>query len=211
MSLPVPPDNYAVRFGIDAQSDTRNRLTTAFRIFVAIPILIVLGTIGGGTLEANGRGRGAAAVGGIVVLAPILLILFRQKYPRWWFDWNVAFLRFANRVAAFVLLLRDEYPSTDEEQAVHLEIDYPDVPNDLNRWLPLVKWFLAIPHYIVLFFLSLATFFVVIIAWFSILFTGTYPPGLYDFVVGVMRWHNRVAGYAFVLATDRYPPFSLSA
>jgi hypothetical protein len=211
MSLPVPPADYAVRFGVDPQTDVRNRLTAAFRIFVAIPILIVLGSVSGGSLEGNGRGQGAAAAGGVVVLAPVLMILFRQKYPRWWFDWNLALLRFTNRVAAFVLLLRDEYPSTDAEQAVHLEIDYPDVPNDLNRWLPLVKWLLAIPHYFVLLFLSIATFFVVIVAWFAILFTGSYPPALYDFVVGVMRWHNRVAGYAFVLATDRYPPFSLNA
>jgi len=200
-----------VRFGVDAQADVRNRLTSAFRLFVAIPILIVLGSVSGESFEANGRGRGVAVAGGVLVLAPVLMILFRQKYPRWWFEWNLALLRFTNRVAAYMLLLRDEYPATDAEQAVHLDIDYPDVQNDLNRWLPLVKWLLAIPHYVVLFFLSIAAFFVVIVAWFAILFTGTYPPGLYDFVVGVMRWHNRVAGYAFVLATDRYPPFSLSA
>jgi len=211
MTLPVPSGSYAVRFGVDAQADARNRLTAAFRLFVAIPILIVLGTISGGGLGTSGGGRGAAAAGGVVVLAPVLMILFRQKYPRWWFDWNVGLLCFTNRVAAYMLLLRDEYPATDAEQAVHLDIDYPDVPNDLNRWLPLVKWFLAIPHYVVLFFLSIATFFVVVVAWFAILFTGNYPARLYDFVVGVMRWHNRVAGYAFVLATDQYPPFTLGA
>ena len=211
MTIPLPSANYAVRFGVDAQTDARNRLTSAFRVFVAIPILIVLGTISGESLAANGRRGSAAAAGGVVVLAPVLMILFRQKYPRWWFDWNVALLRFTNRVAANMLLLRDEYPSTDAEQAVHLEIDYPDVQNDLNRWLPIVKWLLAIPHYIVLFFLSIATFFVVVFAWFAILFTGRYPPGAYDFVVGVMRWYNRVAGYAFVLATDRYPPFTINA
>ena len=211
MTLPAPNNEYAVRFAVDVQDEARNRLTTAFRIFVAIPILIVLGSVSGGSVAGrNGGSRGIAAVGGVVFLAPLLMILFRQKYPRWWFDWNLALLRFTNRVGAYLLLLRDEYPSTDEEQAVHLDIDYPDVPNDLNRWLPLVKWFLAIPHFVVLFFLSIAAFFVVIFGWFSILFTGRYPPGFSDFVVGVMRWHNRVAGYAFVLVTDRYPPFSLN-
>jgi Domain of unknown function (DUF4389) len=138
------------------------------------------------------------------------MILFRQKYPRWWFDWNLNLVRFENRVGAFLFLLRDEYPSTDEEQTIHLDFPYPDAKNDLNRWLPLVKWLLAIPHYIVLFFLYLATIVVVIVAWFAILFTGRYPRGIFDFVQGVIRWHNRVVGYAFILVTDRYPPFSLS-
>ena len=139
----------------------------------------------------------------------LLLILFRQKYPRWWFDWNVAFLKFLNRVSVYLLLLRDEYPSTDEEQSVHLEIPYPNAERDLNRWVPLVKWLLAIPHYIILWFLWIAVIGFVIIAWFSILFTGRYPAVLFDFVVGVMRWHNRVLAYAFLLVTDRYPPFRL--
>jgi hypothetical protein len=138
-----------------------------------------------------------------------LLILFRQKYPRWWFDWNLQLLRFSHRVAVYVALLRDEYPSTDEEQAVHLDLQYPDAQAGLNRWLPLVKWFLAIPHYIVLLFLAIAAFVVVVIAWFAILFTGRYPRGLFDFVVGVTRWTLRVEAYALVLTTDRYPPFSL--
>ncbi|HLB27192.1 MAG TPA: DUF4389 domain-containing protein, partial [Dehalococcoidia bacterium] len=141
--------------------------------------------------------------------APLVMILFRQKYPRWWFDWNLQLLRFSNRVGAYLGLLRDEYPSTDEEQAVRLQIQYPDARSDLNRWLPLVKWFLAIPHYVVLVFLAIAGVVAVIIAWFAILFTGRYPRGLFDFVVGVMRWSNRVTAYAFVLTTDRYPPFSL--
>jgi hypothetical protein len=213
MSVPVPAAEYPVSFRVDPPDGPLNRVTTAFRIFVAIPIVIILGLISGGSLSwsANGRSQGLAAAGGLLFLAPLLMILFRQKYPRWWFDWNVAWWRFANRVAAYLFLLRDEYPSTDDEQAVHLSVEYPDVPRDLNRWLPLVKWLLAVPHYIVLVFLYIAAFFVVIVAWFAILFTGRYPEGLFDFVVGVMRWHNRVTGYAFVLATDRYPPFSLDA
>jgi hypothetical protein len=139
----------------------------------------------------------------------MLMLVFKQKYPRWWFDWNIALTRFGTRVGAYLALLRDEYPSTDEDQAVHIEIPYPDAKKDLNRWLPLVKWFLAIPHYIVLFFLGIAAIFVVIVAWFAILFTGRYPKGLFDFVVGVMRWSLRVSAYAALLTTDEYPPFTL--
>ena len=203
-------DAYAVRFLVDYPERELNRLTTFFRVFVAIPIFVVVVAVsGGGSATWDHNGRGLAFAGGLLFLAPLLMILFREKYPRWWFDWNVALLRFQNRVATFVLLLRDEYPSTDEEQAVHLEIAYPDVPTDLNRWLPLVKWFLAIPHYIVLIVLDIAVFFVVVFAWFAILFTGRYPRGAFDFTVGVMRWNNRVLGYAFLLVTDQYPPFSL--
>ena len=151
-----------------------------------------------------------ASSAGLVFLPPLLMILFRQKYPRWWFDWNRELLRFTNRVYAYGALLNDEYPSTDEHQYVRLELDYPDAKEGLNRWLPLVKWFLAIPHYIVLVFLLLGALFVLIAAWFAILFTGRYPRGLFDYVVGVMRWSNRVTAYAFVLATDEYPPFRLS-
>jgi hypothetical protein len=138
------------------------------------------------------------------------MLLFRQKYPQWWFDWNLALTRFSYRVTSYLALLRDEYPSTDEEQAVHVDVPYPDAVRDLNRWLPLVKWFLAIPHYIVLFFLFIAAFVCVIIAWFAILFTGRYPEGLFNFVTGVLRWSLRVSAYAFLLTTDRYPPFRLS-
>ena len=140
----------------------------------------------------------------------VLMLLFRQKYPRWWFDWNVALTKFSTRVLAYFCLLRDEYPSTDEDQAVHIEIAYPDAKQDLNRWLPLVKWFLAIPHVIILCFLGIAAVVCAIIAWFAILFTGRYPKGLFGFIVGVFRWSLRLDVYAFLLTTDRYPPFSLS-
>ena len=134
---------------------------------------------------------------------------FRQKYPGWWFDWNVALTAFGLRVMAYLALLRDEYPSTDEEQAVHLDIVYPDAKLELNRWLPLVKWLLALPHFIVLGLLAAAAVVCVILAWFAILFTGHYPRSLFDFVVGVFRWWVRVAAYAVLLTTDRYPPFRL--
>ncbi len=201
---------YPVEFSVDYPERPLDRLTSAFRLFVAIPILIVLGAVSGGGAwytSNNGGGRTAAA-GGLLFLGPLLLILFRQKYPRWWFNWNLELLRFSNRVAVYLALMDDRYPSTDEQQAVHLEIPYPDAER-LNRWLPLVKWLLAIPHYIVLFFLDIALFVIVIVAWFAILFTGRYPRGMFGFVQGVIRWHNRVVAYAFVMVTDRYPPFRL--
>jgi hypothetical protein len=180
-------------------------------VFSAIPIVIVLGSVGGGWEWSYDRGTAVAAgAGGLLFFGPLLMILFRQKYPRWWFDWNLELLRFSNRVGIYLGLMDDRYPATDDHQSVHLDINYPDVPRDLNRWLPLVKWFLAIPHYVVLFFLYIAAVIVVVIAWFAILFTGRYPRGLFDFVEGVIRWHNRVVGYAFLMVTDRYPPFRLA-
>ena len=195
---------------IDYPDRELNRLTTFFRVLTVIPIGIILVLVTGPTLHASST-KHVFASGGILFGPTVLMLLFRQKYPRWWFDWNMALTRFSTRVSAYLALLRDEYPSTDDEQAVHIELPYPDATRELNRWLPLIKWLLAIPHYIVLCFLGIAVVFCVIIAWFSILFTGRYPHALFDFVVGVFRWGLRVAAYAFLLTTDRYPPFSLSA
>ena len=183
-----------------------------FCIFVAIPIMIVLGAVSGTTWSfytSSGTVHVVAGAGGLLFLGPLLMILFRQKYPRWWFDWNLELQRFTNRVLVYVLLMDDRYPSADQEQALRLDYAYPDVPRELNRFLPLVKWLLVIPHFIVLAFLWIAVFFVVIVAWFAILFTGRYPRGIFDFVEGVVRWGQRVVAYAFTLVTDRYPPFSL--
>jgi hypothetical protein len=201
--------SYPVTFDVDYPARPLNRVTTAFRIFVAIPILIVLGALGTETIDANNNAMTDMTIGGGLVFLPlVLMIVFRQKYPRWWFDWNLNLLRFSNRVSAYLALLDDRYPSTDEEQAVHLDLPYPDA-QQLNRWLPLIKWLLAIPHYFVLIFLGIGALVAVIVAWFAILFTGTYPRGLFDYVVGVIRWSNRVSGYAFALVTDQYPPFRL--
>ena len=196
---------YPIRLDIDYPDRPMNRLTSFFRLIVAIPILVVIVLVSG---ESGYVDYGATA-GGLIVLGPLVMILFRQKYPRWWFDWNVALAKFTLRVEAYLLLLRDEYPSTDDEQAVHLEIPYPDVQTELDRWLPLVKWLLAIPYYVVLLFLSIAVIIVTVVAWFAILFTARYPRDLFNFVVGVMRWTTRVEAYAFYLVTDQYPPFRL--
>jgi Domain of unknown function (DUF4389) len=210
---------YAARLEID-YPEKLDRLTTFFRLVWIIPIAIILGLISGAgqttTIVLNETGevvrRTRDTVGGLassLAVATALMIIVRQRYPRWWFDFSRELTRFGYRVGAYLVLLTDQYPSTVEEQAVHLEIDYPDVKNDLNRWMPLVKWLLAIPHYIVLSLLAIAAFFAVLIAWVAILATGHYPRGLFDFVVSVGRWCLRVDAYAFLLVTDRYPPFSL--
>jgi hypothetical protein len=204
--------SYPVRFGVDYPDRPLNRLTTFFRVFTVIPIAILYTAITGysSTWESAEGTTVTVAVSGIGLLfVPVLLmLLFRRKYPRWWFDWNLNLQSFANRIGVYLLLMEDRYPSTDEEQAVRLDYTYPEATN-LSRGLPLIKWFLAIPHYIVLFFLHVGVFFVTIFAWFAILFTGRYPRGAFEYVEGVLRWHNRVVGYAFALVTDRYPPFSL--
>ncbi len=208
---PAPPfSGYPLEFDVDYPDRDLNRLTSAFRIFTVIPIAIVLASIGGTTSVTSGAGTTTVAVGGsgLLVLPPLLMILFRQKYPRWWYDFNLELLRFENRVGVYFALMDDRYPSTDEPQSVRLDFPYPDATR-LNRWLPLVKWLLAIPHYIVLFFLYIGAFFAVIAAWFAILFTGRYPRGIFTYVEGVIRWHNRVVGYAFMLVSDQYPPFRL--
>jgi hypothetical protein len=205
------PAAYPLTFDVDYPDRPLNRMTNAFRIAMLVPIAIVLGALTAlGASASDGDSAGLVAVGGLLFLPPLLMIVFRGKYPRWWFDWNVELMRFTNRVYAYGALLSDRYPSTDEQQYVRLELQYPDVRKDLSRWQPLVKWFLAIPHYVALAVLSVGALFAVVAAWFSILFTGRYPRALFDYVVGVMRWSNRVSAYAFVLATDKYPPFRLS-
>jgi Domain of unknown function (DUF4389) len=210
--IPVP---HPVQFSVDYPERDLDRLTSALRIFTVIPIAVVLASIGGYSASwVSGAGATTTiAVGGtgLLFLPPLLMIVFRQKYPRWWFDWNLELLRFANRVGVYLAMMDDRYPSTDEQQAVHLNFEYPDARFDLNRWLPIVKWLLAIPHYIVLFFLYIGAVLAAIGAWFVILFTGRYPRGIFDYIEGVLRWHNRVVGYAAILVTDVYPPFRLGS
>lgn len=207
-SLP-PVASYPARFEVDYPQKL-DKLTTFFRIFTVIPILVVLGILIGGSTDVQYFGQVVIAGQGIIFMAPLVMILFRQKYPRWWFNWNLEYMRFNFRILSYMYLLRDEYPSTDEEQAVHVDLDYPDAKK-LNRWLPLVKWFLAIPHFIILIILFFVVVLFVICAWFSILFTGKYPKVLFDFIVGYCRWSLRVSAYAFLLITDEYPPFKFDA
>ena len=182
---------YAARLDVD-YPDRLNRLTTFFRPILIIPIAII------GKLLASG-----------LAFATLLMIVFRLKYPRWWFDFAREMARFNTRVGAYAALLTDAYPSTTKDQAVHLDIDYPDADKDLSRWMPLVKWFLAIPHYVILAILWLFAVIAIVIAWFAILITGRYPKGLFVYVVGVMRWTLRVSAYVSLLVTDQYPPFSV--
>ncbi len=206
---------YPVQFDVEYPEEGRNRLTVLVRIILAIPIFIISTLIGRYAFDTS-RGIDPDMWFGVMVagmglwFATLLMILFRKKYPRWWFDWNLEVTRLSARITAYVLLLRDEYPSTDEEQAVHLEIAYPDAQEQLNRFMPLVKWLLAIPHYIVLAILWIIVFLLSILNWFIVLITGRYPRGMFNFVVGVERWSYRVAAYMWLLTTDRYPPFSTS-
>jgi len=200
-------NNYAATLNID-YPETAPRLTVFFRLLLSIPILIILGSlsyIGYGSDYAPDESLWL----GVLVIPTLLMIVFRQKYPKWWFDWNVHLTKFSTRVFSYLFLLQHEYPSTDEEQSVNIEIQYPDVKNELNQWLPLVKWFLAIPHVFVLCFIWIGAMFCTFFAWFIILFTGKYPRGMFDFVVGAMRWSLRVQAYALLLVTDQYPPFRL--
>jgi hypothetical protein len=206
---------YPARLQVD-YPDQLNRVTTLFRVIISIPIVILITILSAEATQTAYDRSGEAitqtsgGIGGGLFLATLLMIVIRRRYPRWWFDFARELTRFGARVGAYVALLTDQYPSTEDEQSVHLEVDYPDVERDLNRWLPLVKWLLAIPHYLILIVLSVGAVFAVVIAWFAILFTGRYPQVLFDFVVGVGRWWLRVQAYAFLLVTDRYPPFSLN-
>ena len=215
MTVQSPESDYPARLEVD-YPEQHDRVTTFFRVFMIIPMAIVITVLTSGATQRVYDSSGqlirssSGGIAGGLFAATVLMIVFRQRYPRWWFDFALELARFGTRVGAYLLLLTDQYPSTVEEQSVHLHIDYPDVERDLNRWLPLVKWLLAIPHVIVLFVLSIGAFFAVVIAWFAILFTGQYPRGLFDFVVGVARWWLRVQAYASLLVTDRYPPFSFT-
>ena len=215
MDAPAPP--YPARLTID-YPERLDRLSTFFRLIWIIPIVIVWGVLAAtgnqttvtrsGEVVSSSTGISGGLSGGLW-LATLLMLVFRRRYPRWWFDFARELTRFGARIGAYFSLLTDRYPSTVDEQSVHLEIEYPDVDRDLSRWLPLVKWLLAIPHYFALVVLGLAAGVAIVLAWFAILLTGRYPRVLFDFIVGVGRWSLRVAAYAFLLVTDRYPPFSL--
>jgi Domain of unknown function (DUF4389) len=194
-TAPPPAADYPARFGVD-YPERLSRWKIFVKWILAIPQLIIVYLLQG--------------VASILVLIAFFSILFTKKWPRGLFDFTVQIERWtANTFAYAVLLIRDEYPPFSGEPGQYpltLEIDYDD---NLSRWMIFVKWLLAIPHLIVLAVLELAAFVVVTIAFFAILFTGRYPRGMFDFVVGTARWYWRVNSYALLLMTDRYPPFSL--
>jgi hypothetical protein len=206
------PASYPVQLTIDYPDRPLSRARTAFRALLAIPVLFLLEAVSGGRFVPSGGGDAVVyGAGGVLFLGPLLMIVFRRKYPRWWFDWNLELQRFSNRVVAYLLLMDDRYPSTDETQSVHLDYPYPDAQRDLSRWLPLVKWLLVLPHLVVLVPLTIAAALTTVAAWVAILLTGRYPRGLFGFAEGVLRWWQRVVAYAFLLVTDQYPPFRLAA
>lgn len=209
-TLSTGPEPYPVDVSIEYQDRELNRTTTFFRVFTVIPIAIIVGLLSGSAGQYSDSGAAVGAAGAIITFPTALMIIFREKYPRWWFDFNKQMTAFLLRVATYFLLIEDRYPSTDEPQGVDLTLEYPNVTGELNRFMPIIKWLLAIPHYFVLFFLWIGVFFATIFAWFVILFTGRYPRDIFEFVEGVIRWNTRVAGYVSLLVTDRYPPFSLS-
>ena len=201
---------YPLTFEVDYPDRPLNRLTTALRLFMAVPIVVLLTAIGGFTVASTGADTTTVVASGsaLLFLPPLLMVVFRGRYPRWWYEFNVELLRFQNRVGVNLALMDDRYPSTEEQQSVRLDVPYP---TGLNRLLPLVKWLLAIPHYVVLAVLYVGALVAIIAAWFAVLVTGRFPRGLFDYLVGVGRWTNRVTAYAFLLVTDDYPPFRLRA
>ena len=208
---PPPGGPYPTTFSVDYPDRELDKTKTFWRLPLMIPIAVILSTIGGFYVYGNGSGGAlAAGFGGLLVVPTALMIIFEEKYPRWWFDFNRELIRFISRVTVYFMLMTDEYPSTDEQQTVHLEIKYPNVKEDLHRFLPLIKWLLAVPHYIILFFLTLGAIAATIYAWFVILFTGRYPDDVFELVEGIIRWHLRVYSYAFLMTTDEYPPFKLA-
>ena len=199
---------YAARLEIE-YPEALNRLTTLLRPLWAIPIIVVVALLSGMSAGSSEAQAGSLGIAGGLFLATVLMIVFRQRYPRWWFDFAREFTRLNTRIWAYLTLMTDQYPSTEDQQTVALELDYPMVEEDLNRWLPLVKWALAIPHWIIIAVLFPFVAIAVLISWVAILITGSYPRPLFDFVLGYSRVALRAQSYALLLLTDRYPPFSL--
>jgi len=209
-AAPSGPAPYPVDLDVQYPTEPRNRVTVLFRVVLAVPVVLLLALFQGTSVSVD-TPNGGALLGGFLFLPTLLLLLFRHRYPRWWFDFNVQLFALVNRISVYLLLLRDEYPSTEDRQALDLRVPYPDAKTALSRGLPLVKWLLAIPHYIVLVILSIGVVVAVIIAWFAILLSGRCPRGIHDFLVGYLRWSARVYCYALLLTTDRYPPFRLAS
>ena len=190
---------------IDVSLTERNRLTAFFRIILVVPALVFLASFSP-TSAFSEDNLGIYA--GLLALPAALAIVVRQVYPSYVLAFNEALLSLQTRVDAYILLLTDEYPSIEENDVV--SVTFPEVDaKQLNRWLPLVKWFLALPLYLVGIVYVIYAAFLTLIAWFSVLFTGNYPEFCAEGVVGTIAYWNRVAGYALLLVTDEYPTFSL--
>lgn len=188
--------DYAARLDVNYPGRS-NRLTVLIRLILAIPVIIIVGLINGTRIMQ------------LVWLLVVLALLIVKRYPEILWTVQSWFAVFSTRTTLYIDLLADGYPWNDDP-TVRIELDEPD-GSQLSRFLPLIKWLLALPHYIVLALLGIVAFVCIVLAWLAILITGSYPAPLFNFVLGVNRWGFRVNAYVFVLNTDRYPPFSLKA
>jgi hypothetical protein len=198
--------NYPAQLSIKYNNKS-NRVTVFFRLFLVLPILIIFILLLGLLVQDNDSN--AVQIGGGFLFFPIMLmIVFRQKYPKWWFDWVYELTKFVNRVSAYMMLLTDKYPSTDEEQDVEVSLEYPNVKEDLNRYLPLIKWLLAIPHLLIMIIFLVLWLLLSPIVWLIVLIMGKMPEKLFNFLVGFLRYVLRVGAYSILLITDKYPSFN---
>jgi hypothetical protein len=192
---------------IDVTLTERNRVTALFRIILVVPMAIFLAAFTPSVADLE-SGDLNSLYAGFFALPVGLAIVFRQVYPSYLLAFNEALLSLQTRVNAYVVLLTDEYPSIEENDVV--SVTFPEVDaKALNRWLPLIKWLLAIPLYLVGIVYIIYAAFLTLFAWFSILFTGNFPEFCAEGIVGVIAYWNRVVGYALILVTDEYPTFSL--
>jgi len=188
---------------IDVTLTERNRVTALFRLILVVPMAIFVASFA----PAWSNNTDSWSVG-LLVFPVALTLVFRQVYPSYLLTFNEALLSLQTRVDAYVLLLTDEYPSIEENDVV--SVTFPEVDaKALSRWLPLIKWFIAIPLYLLGVAYIIYAAFLTLFAWFSILFTGNFPEFCAEGIVGVIAYWNRVVGYALVLVTDEYPTFSL--
>ena len=190
---------------IDVSLTERNRLTAFFRIILVVPVFIFVSSFSPATAFSDDA---AGILAGLMALPAGLAIVVRQVYPSYVLAFNEALLSLQTRVDVYLVLLTDEYPSIEENDLV--SVTFPEVDaKQLNRWLPLIKWLLAVPLYIVGIVYIIYAALLTLLGWFSILFTGKYPEVCAEGVVGTIAYWNRVIGYAFLLVTDEYPTFSL--
>mmetsp|Transcript_12298 Transcript_12298/g.29571 ORF Transcript_12298/g.29571 Transcript_12298/m.29571 type:complete len:269 (-) Transcript_12298:213-1019(-) len=190
-----PSSSYPARLEVDYREDDVSRIEVLLRIFKIIPVLLF-----------------SAFVGSTLYLSTLIMVMFQLKYPRWWFDFRLEYKRYSTRIGTFVALMTDKYPSTTDEQIVHLDIDYPgqDVSQSMNRWGPLYKIILSVPHFFICFALKIGYLLALVVVWIYLLVAGgKYPKFIFDYIVSYWRWSLRYDAYTFLLVTDEYPPFSM--